>query len=242
MNRIFALVFLLTTIAAPLAAQTAEGAMDRELVHRSVEGFTGSGAERGTATTQQLKEQRTLAANVESKPRSVSASVTVGDHWIFDADAELFDDFDNDGYYRYLSVRFDADTYLTSAYVYAELYLSIDGETWQHYYSTEDFLIGGTVPDDEYFVETELVTGYPPGLYDVLIELYDADFGTLEDEFGPNESSALSLLPIEDAGSDLAPVQVAISTGSGGGGSMSILFLPLLLASRLLSRRRQTRD
>lgn len=235
MKQLTMLITIAVATASPLAAQTNTESDETERVHRSVEGYT-AGNERGAATSQQLKEQRTLAADVISKPRSSVAVTTLGEEWIYDGDAELYDDFDNDGYFRFISVRFDADTYRSSAWVYAMLFLSADGETWEHYYTTDDFLIEGTVPDDEYFVETELIAGYPPGLYDVLIELYDADFGTFEDEYGPNESSALSLLPIEDAEFDAAPVTIAVTSEHGGGGAMSLLFLPLLLAARRFAR------
>jgi len=225
------LTLAIALLTAPLVSRSVHAA-EADQVVRSVEGFAVSQQERGGATVQQLKEQRTAATDVASKPRAVVSSSVTGDQWIYDADAVLYDDFDDDGYYRYLSVRFDADTYLASAWVYAVLYLSADGETWEEYYSTNDFLIGGTVADDEYYVETELLTGYPPGLYDVLIELYDADFGTFSDEFGPNQSSALGLLPIEDASYDVPPVAVVVSTGHGGGGAMSLLLLPALLLAR----------
>jgi hypothetical protein len=229
---------VLLALAALMSAETP--AADQAL--RAFEGYTRDAGERGSATLQQLKEQRTTANDVASKPRanSVVASTTLSDQWIYDADAELYDDLDDDGYYRFLSVRLDADTYLVESWVYAMLYLSADGEVWDHYYTTNDFLIGGTVADDEYFVETELLEGYPPGLYDVLIELYDADFASFADEFGPNQSSALSLLPIEDASFDRPPVQIAISSEHGGGGSMSwavlVLLLTLILVGQLRAR------
>ena len=208
-------------------------------VARSVEGFARSVEERGAATLQQLKEQRTAAVDIVTKPRSSAAlGATLGEQWFYDADAVLYDDLDDDGYFRYLSVRFDVDTYLASVYVYAMLYLSRDGEVWEHYHTTEDFLIGGTVPDDEYFVETELLEGYPPGLYDVLIEVYDADFGTFSDEFGPNDTSALGLLPLEDASYDVPPIAVSITTESGGGGAIGWLLPCLALAGRRLGRSR----
>lgn len=224
-------------IATPTLAATADHTV------RSVEGFARGVEERGAATLQQLKEQRTAAIDVMTKPRSSAplGSVTLGDQWFYDADAVLYDDLDDDGYFRYLSVRFDVDTYLPSVYVYAMLYLSRDGEVWEHYHTTDDFLIGGTVPDDEYYVETELLEGYPPGLYDVLIEVYDADFGTFSDEFGPSETSALGLLPLEDASYDVPPIAVSITT-EGGGGAMGWLFLPLLaFAGRRLARERGLR-
>jgi hypothetical protein len=159
-----------------------------------------------------------------SLPASAIASP---DHYIYDADVVLFDDFDSDGFFRFLSVRIDADTLRDSAYVYAELYLSPDGVTWDQYHTTDDFWIGGATGDDEIFVETELVTGYPPGYYDLLIELYDADFTTFSDEFGPNQSEGMSLLALEDATQDPEPVEVTVV--DGGGGAFSWIWLPALL-------------
>ena len=162
------------------------------------------------------------------------AAVASPDHYIFDADVVLFDDLDSDGYFRFLSVRIDADSLRDSAYVYAELYLSPDGVNWEHYHSTDDFWIGGETGDDEIFVETELLTGYPTGLYDLLIELYDADFGTFSDEFGPNQSEGMELLPLEDATQDPKPVQVTVV--DGGGGAFGIFSLAALVALGRLRR------
>lgn len=162
-----------------------------------------------------------------------TAAFASPDHWIYDADVELFDDFDSDGFYRFLSVRIDADTLRDSAYVFAELYLSRDGETWELYHTTDDFWIGGETSDDEFYVETELTSGYPTDYYDLLIELYDADFATYSDEFGPYQSDGMALLPLEDATRDPKPVQVTIVEDGGGGGAFSWLLLPaLLLAGR----------
>jgi hypothetical protein len=160
------------------------------------------------------------------------------DHYIFDADVELFDDFDSDGYFTFLSVRIDADSLRDSAWVYAELYLSADGTTWEHYHSTDDFWIGGATGDDEFFVETELVTGYPSGYYDLLIELYDADFGTYSDEFGPNQSDLMALLPLEDVTRDPEPRPVVIH---GGGGAFGWLWLPAVLIAGGFGRLRKPR-
>jgi hypothetical protein len=177
-----------------------------------------------------------LAAIASALPLGAKASP---DHWIYDADVELFDDFDGDGFFRFLSVRIDADSLRTSAYVYAELYLSQDGVNWELYHTTDDFWIGGETSDDELYVETELLTGYPTDYYDLLVELYDADFGTFSDEFGPNQSDLMALLPIEDSTRDPEPGSVTVvQGGGGGGGAFSWLLLPALLAA---GRRRPAR-
>ena len=173
-----------------------------------------------------------LAAFAIVLPIAAHASA---DHWIYDADVVLYDDFDNDGFYRFLSVRIDADTLRDSAYVYAELYLSSDGVNWEWYHTTDDFWIGGETSDDELYVETELTTGYPTDYYDLLIELYDADFGTYSDEFGPLQSDGMALLPIEDATQDPEPIEVTVV--DGGGGAFSWFALPALLLAGWRLRR-----
>ncbi|HEU4620009.1 MAG TPA: hypothetical protein VFV10_18370, partial [Gammaproteobacteria bacterium] len=83
----------------------------------------------------------------------------------------------------------------------------------------------------------------PPGSYDVLIEIYDSDSGVLVDEFGPNESSAFSLLPLEDAASDgvAPPPVVVVSDEHGGGGSVSWAALLALAAGAALRLLRTSR-
>lgn len=226
------------------AAQTA--ASPEERVTRSASGHVSDHAadELRDPTTFEL-ERRDLA-DITVKPRTAAAGkgiqslrATYGDSWIYDATTDLFTDRDGDGYFRFLRVRFDADTIYTRTWVYAEIYLSADGDSWEHLYSTQDFWIEGTSPDDDYEVETELVSGYSTARYDVLIELYDADTGELVDEYGPNENPTdFELLPLEDSGRDGAVVALPpVTHTSGGGGSFSWLGVLGLLGALALRRR-----
>jgi hypothetical protein len=227
--------------AAPPVALASE-----ERVTRSAAGFANEHAADELRDPTTLKEARRPAGEITRKPRvgtrmaakgtSSVASASFGDSWIYDASTEIFADRDQDGYYRYLRVRFDADTIYTYSYVYAEIYLSADGTAWEHLYTTDDFAIWGSDPDDDYEVETELVSGYSTALYDVLIELYDADAGTLLDEFGPNQSPDFSLLPLEDSARDGAPAPLPEADSHGGGGALSWL-VPALLGAAVLRRR-----
>lgn len=234
---------LLATVAllASAAASAAPETVDR--VIRAAAGTSGDLDSGGRLDAGRFAEIRINAIDTAamSKTRdplvAESLSVTVGDHWIYDADVVLYDDLDGDGYYRFLSIRIDADTFYNRSYVYAVIYLSDDGEYFEHFYSTDDFEINGATSDDEYFVETELVSGYPPGRYDLLIELYDADLGVYMDEFGPAQSANLELLPLEDARFDVAPVVVIVDE-HGGGGATSWWMLGGLLGAAALRRRR----
>lgn len=153
-------------------------------------------------------------------------------YWIYQARTRLFDDFDGDGHYTYLRVNFDIDTSYFDADVYVRLFLrGFDGR-WTLIFESDPFSIYGTSANDVYEVETELVAGYPPDDYDVLIEVYEAFYGDLVTEYGPADNSSLSYLPLEDISFDnrsLPPVAVS----RGGGGATSFDFLILLLFAAL---------
>ena len=177
------------------------------------------------------------------KGDSATAAAVLEEAWFYDAGVELFDDLDGDGFFTFLRVGFDADSIYASHWVYARLFVTLDGEIWDEYHITDDFLIEGTSPHDAYEVETELLAGFEPGLYDVLIELYDADFGYFLAEFGPFQSSAFSLLPLEDIDRDVPPVVVVSHEHGGGGatGPASLLALALLCGLSPVLRRRAPR-
>lgn len=191
---------------------------------------------------------RRKPGEIAVKPRAAASSVkgsqkvlTSGESWIYDARTDLFGDADNDGYYRFLRVQLDADTIHTVADVYAEIYLSADGDAWELLYSTMDFSIWETADDDDYEVETELVSGYSAGRYDVLVELYDSDTDEFLDDFGPEDSPLFSMVPLEDSGRDGivvdVPPPVTVVEESGGG---AISWLALAgLAGALAARRRR---
>ncbi|MES9992437.1 MAG: choice-of-anchor H family protein [Candidatus Thiodiazotropha sp.] len=160
--------------------------------------------------------QRSLAAHASGQWLS-----------IFDAHAVISRDDDDDGFYHRLKVVFDADTSDDEAWVYARLYLSLEGGPWNHYYTTEVFPIRGANLSDEYEVVTRLLDGYPTGYYDVLIELYDADYDLLEVNYGPYEDGDLAVLPLEDSYRDDYHVH-----GGGGTSGLSLLLLGVLALIR----------
>lgn len=149
------------------------------------------------------------------------------DFWIYDADVDLYGDLDRDGYYAGVDLLFDADTTYAVADVYAVIYLSYELGPWNEYVTTQDFTIFGASGGDEYVVDTELVSGYPTGDYDILIELFDAYDGTFLASFGPEDSSELSYLPLEDIGRDTPRGSTVVVT-QGGGAASGLLLLAML--------------
>lgn len=144
------------------------------------------------------------------------------DFWFFHADVQLFSDDDHDGYYHGIDVLFDADTIFETADVYAVLYLSYEGGPWNEYAVTDTFRIFGATSDDEYVVVTELTSGYPRGNYDLLIDLYDTWDGSLVATLGPEDSSALSYLPLEDFNRDDPDGGDTVVVVDSGGGALDV--------------------
>ncbi len=196
----------------------------------SVEGYKGRAlgpVQPKSRTLPQTKQRLDVARNADSG------------FYVFDGFAEVYFDDDGDGFFYGLDVFFDVDTDFVTANVYAALYLSLNGGPWELYYTTDDFRVDGAVADDEYVVETELFEGYPTDFYDVLVEIYDADFGDFVAEYGPADNSALSVLPLEDQLKD-TPIATGggfVVVDNGGGGAMGLALAGLGLL--MLGRRRK---
>lgn len=169
-------------------------------------------------------------------PPTASAKPGANDFWFYYADVELFGDDDRDGYFFGIDLLFDADTIYDVVDVYAVAFLSLEGGPWNEYAVTSDFTIAGATSDDEYVVVTELETGYPTGSYDLLIELYDAVDGAFLASFGPEDSSELAYLPLEDFQRDAPFVDELVVVGHGGGNGFGLLPLLLLPMVRLMRR------
>jgi len=170
---------------------------------------------------------------------SVTTSQTDSiDFWFFSADVVLFGDDDNDGFWYGIDLLFDVDTIWNEVDVYAVTYLSYEGGPWNEYAATEDFTLFDSSADDEYNIVTELESGYPAGSYDLLIEIFDAATGEFLVGFGPEDTSELGLLPLEDFARDapISVIPIVISQGHGGGGATGIWLLAVLLVARLSRR------
>ena len=165
------------------------------------------------------------------------------DFWFYDADIELFADEDRDGYFHGIDLLFDADTIYARADVYAVVYLSLDGGPWIEYAETETFAIFGATSDDDYVIVTELLDGYPTGSYDVLIELFDTWDGSFVADIGPENTSELAFLPLEDANLDapaISTTPVVVNRGGGGGAADWLTVVLLVLLSTTVAVRRRT--
>ena len=163
---------------------------------------------------------------------------------IHDADADIFGDYDGDAFYRHLEVSFDADVdHDLLVEVYAELFLRRDGGAWLLYHVTEPFAIHASDAGDFYVVETELLEGYPPGYYDVAIDLYAPGRGLVA-SLDSADDADLRGLPLEDADYDYSydydygGVSFGMYAGTGALGAWPALaLLAALYWRRRVARR-----
>ena len=174
----------------------------------------------------------------------VASSISNIDFWFYAADVELYSDDDRDGYFAGIDLLFDADTVYSSAEVYAVVYLSLEGGPWTEYAETDNFIIDSTSGTDEYVIVTDLVSGYPTGSYDILIELFDTFDNSFVADMGPEQTSELAFLPLEDLNRDapgVSPQPVVINHGGGGGAAdvWTLAFLAFVAAGSLALRRRR---
>ncbi len=245
MNKVTRTISTLSLLVLASAAMASTSDEPRQSLTSEGHGITRGSVGDGKVTFNELAPLKTEGSRDRKNLRSVqqkggTTTAQAGDpnFWFYEADVNLFSDFDGDGYYFGIDLLFDADTTYVAADVFAVVYLSYELGPWNEYAETEDFSIFGASSDDSYIIETELVSGYPTGSYDILIELYDAFDGTYLTSIGPEDTSELALLPLEDSTRD-APAgtttQVVVNSG-GGGGAVGLLLLFALLAVRMTLR------
>ncbi len=191
-------------------ADTTSPALQKERVAT----YTRTAPEATSGATSNPKSSRahinTKAATDKPARRAAEAlSAHASNFFIYDTGSLLLIDRDRDGYHSEFRIRFDADSDLGDALVYARLYLRRVGEPdWLLYHTTDDFWIYGQSDSDDYYVTTTLDDGFASSEYDVLIDLYEVGYSGIVATIGPDESGALRDLTLEEAGLDV-PIELA---------------------------------
>lgn len=162
---------------------------------------------------------------------------------IYQADVQLLADRDGDGYFQSLAVIFDVDVSYDDATVYAKIYLSREGEPWSQVFTTDLFHIYGDEVADTYEIETELLEGYAPGHYAVLVEIYSLDHAFMVasevlDQYYLGRSILLEDLYWDDPHvAAHGKVDVEYYVHGHGGGSMAALVLFFLIIQVVIAAR-----
>lgn len=151
------------------------------------------------STAKTRSEMRAQKSDLPEKSEK-SMSSSMNHLYVYDASVYLSEDYDADGYYTKLSVNFDVDAYYDEYYdVYAEMFIRKSGESeWTHYYTTNVFTIYGDNYSDDYTVTTKLNSGFPPGRYEVLIDLIEYGYSGVVDTYSDYDDNDLGWLPLED--------------------------------------------
>lgn len=241
---------LLIAISATSAAAVGADDGDKRITHSTH--YMGNGRDNAVVVKEARDEHEDREPNGEkrekassgtrSKPGSNGAASPNTDFWFYLADVELYGDSDRDGYYSGIDLLFDVDTYYSVADIYAVAYLSYEGGPWEEYAVTEDFTIFGSSGNDDYVIVTDLVSGYPRGEYDILIEVFDTASGEFLAFYGPEDSSELAYLPLEDMERDAPVAETRITVNNGGGGASDVILLVLLGISATVFGLRRVRN
>ena len=236
---VIALIFasaLLVVVSATSAAAVVEEEGSKRVTHSIHKKGDGRDNARVIKESRDEHEASVSTGDSRQKTRSGTQSKALSgdsmspnaEFWFYLADVELYGDSDRDGYYSGIDLLFDVDTYYSFADIYAVAYLSYEGGPWEEYAVTEDFTIFGASGTDDYVIVTDLVAGYPRGDYDILIEVFDADTSGFLAWFGPEDTSELAFLPLEDMERDAPAPETRVTVNSGGGGASDLLLLALL--------------
>ena len=247
---LFATLLLVVAASTVRADTGAEQRVSSSVQGQSRERDSGSGSSSldeyealstvgGRAASTRGSQQQADSAKSSQSGQQVQSSVANVDFWFYSATVDLYSDFDRDGYFSSIDLSFDVDTVYGVADVYAVIYLSRDFGPWNEYAVTDDFTIFGASDADGYFIDTDLVSGYATGDYDILIELFDTYDGAFVASIGPEDSSELSYLPLEDVGRD-TPQGTTVVVNNGGGGSLSWYGLFALFGLALVLRLRES--
>ena len=163
------------------------------------------------------------------------------DFWIYDSWVSFQSDRDADGYYSSFSITLDADTIYNAASVYAVIFVGRN-DTYESIYTTSTFTLYGDESQDSLTIDSELVTGFPPREYQLLIELYDATTNQLVAYSDDYDDADLAYLNLESRNHDQAYQDTVVVVDKHGGslsvgGLLTFGFTATLL---ILWRRRRT--
>ncbi|GAC23177.1 hypothetical protein GMES_0877 [Paraglaciecola mesophila KMM 241] len=190
----------------------------------------GQALKTAAKVTPQSQAAKTLAA------RPAQSDINQ-EFWVYDAYVSLHTDSDYDGYYHHFSVDFDVDSVYARSEVYARLYLGVN-DVFREYHTTGDFYIEGDITEDQITVETEILSGFYPDDYEILIEIYDAYTNELVAVSDGYSDADLYLLSIESQDKEVIYVEpdvVVIEASGGSAGWLIALLLPIALL-RLIRR------
>jgi hypothetical protein len=195
-----------------------------------------------TKELHQLPSEVAIAAKTQALSQDASASRSQAvaqayqsSVWFQSIDLTLRRDFNGNGFYSQLYVRFDAHTDYSSQPVYAVYSLISSNGVSRRIHTSSIFTLYGQSSQDSFAIETDM-SNMVRDYYKLKIQLVDAKTGYLLAEMTGYDNRTLDRLALEDQQSDSYSQVVVVREESGG--SFGILAL-LGLSCVYLSRRKQ---
>ena len=177
----------------------------------------------------------TLSQNANTSRSQAVAQAYQSSAWFQSIDLTLRRDFNGNGFYSQLYVRFDAHTEYSSQPVYAIYSLVSSHGVARRIHTSSIFTLYGQSSQDWFAVETDM-TNLPRDHYKLKIQLVDAQSGYLLAEMTGYDNRTLDRLALEDQQNDNYSQVVVVHEESGG--SFGIFAL-LGLSCVYLGRRKQ---
>jgi hypothetical protein len=175
------------------------------------------------------RQYRQTDNSLRSRPAAARYSNTV-EFDIFDAWVSTDGDLDHDGYFHHIAIGFDADVDADVVEaVYAKIYLSQDGGPWFLFSATDLFEIHADDGSDYYEIYSELIEGFPPGYYSVMIELYGLYHPGIISERQVDLDQSGRPIALEDSSHDEPYTEVVIEEHHDHAGSVNLAGLLLLV-------------
>lgn len=195
-----------------------------------------------TKELHQLPSEIAAAAKTPSLSQNASTSRSLAvtqayqsSAWFQSIDLTLRRDFNGNGFYSQLYVRFDAQTEYSSQPVYAIYSLISSNGVARRIHTSSIFTLYGQSSQDWFAVETDM-SNLAQDYYKLKIQLVDAQSGYLLAEMTGYDNRTLDRLALEDQQKDSYSQVVVVHEESGG--SFGIFTL-LGLSCVYLSRRKQ---
>lgn len=153
----------------------------------------------GTKVSSQLTNNpNKVAAPLNSRSlNAASYHSGVPEVRIYDAWLDMRADSDGDGYHHLFDITFDIDSIANghSIYVIGEL----QGSSRQILFRTDPYTVNGGSGEDTYQVRVLLTDGYPPGQYQLILHVYDANSNNLLITYDGLDNHRLNNLFLEDS-------------------------------------------
>lgn len=145
--------------------------------------------------------------------------------------SELYGDADLDGFYTDLTLEYDIETQFEGDTAYAEIVVTSRSAGWQQVLSSDNFILGNQTE----FIDLTFNSGYPPGRYDIQLNIVNVTIGEVVSEAGQEYASLVSL-PIESLNNDNfydgPPTHVDVVVHDSGSFGWGVIFLGLFAAIR----------